>query len=128
MNMQSKEDGAKHMNSSSFEQGEIVVAPIPFSSQFSAKIRPALVISKEEYNNKSEDIILLKVTSKGKDYPFDIELKEKDLSSGKLKYESVIQADFPVVIEKRSVSQNIGKISVQKLKEIKQKIKELYKL
>jgi mRNA interferase MazF len=116
------------MNSLSFEQGEIVVAPIPFSSQVSAKIRPALVISKKEYNNKSEDIIVLKITSKGKDYPFDVELAEKDLDSGKLKYESVIQVDFPVVIEKRSVSQGIGKVSSQKLKEAKQKIKELYEL
>jgi len=116
------------MNCSSFEQGEIVVAPIPFSSQFSAKIRPALIISKKEYNSKTGDIIVLKITSKGKDYPFDIELKEKDLTAGKLTYESVIQADFPVVIEKRSVAQSIGKISNQKLKEVKQKIKELYGL
>ena len=71
---------------------------------------------------------MLKITSKGNDYPFDVELKEKDLSSGKLKHESVIQADFPVVIEKRSVSEKIGKISSQKLKEVKQKIKELYEL
>jgi len=116
------------MNSLSFEQGEIVIAPIPFSNQFSAKIRPALVISKKDYNNKSEDIIVLKITSKGKNYPFDIELKEKDLTVGKLTYESVIQADFPVVIEKKSIVQSIGKISKQKLKEVKQKIKELYGL
>ncbi len=116
------------MSSSSFEQGEIVVAPIPFSSQFSAKIRPALVISKEKYNNKSEDVIVLKVTSKGKDYPFDVGLSAKDFSAGKLKHESVIQADFPVVIEKRSISQKIGKVSSKKLKEVKQKLKELYEL
>lgn len=116
------------MNSSSFEQGEIVVVPIPFSSQFSAKIRPALVISKKEYNNKSEDVIVLKITSKGKNYPFDIELREKDLSSGKLKHESVIQADFPVVVKKKSASQKIGRISNPKLKEVKQKLKELYEI
>jgi len=118
----------KHMNSLSFEQGKIIVAPIPFSNQFSAKIRPALVISKKEYNDKTEDIIVLKITSKGKDYPFDIQLKEKDLTDGKLTQESVIQTDFPVVIEKRSISQSIGKISKEKLKEVKQKIKELYEL
>ncbi len=116
------------MNSSSFEQGEIVVAPIPFSTFLAGKIRPALVLSRKEYNNKSEDIIVLKVTSKGKDYPFDVVLKEKDLSSGKLKHESVIQADFPVMVEKTSVKERVGKISNQKLKEIKQKLKELYQL
>ena len=116
------------MNYSNFEQGEIIVAPIPFSSQFSAKIRPALIISKKEYNNKTEDIIVLKITSKGQSYPFDVELKENDLSEGKLTYESVIQTDFPVVIDKRGITQSIGKISNQKLKEVKQKIKGLYEL
>ncbi|MDO8538408.1 MAG: type II toxin-antitoxin system PemK/MazF family toxin [archaeon] len=116
------------MNSSNFEQGEIVVAPIPFSNNISAKIRPALVISTKEYNKKSDDIIVLKITSKSKDYPFDVQLLEKDFSSGKLKQESVIQADFPVVIEKQSINQSLGKISDKKLLEVKQRIRELYQL
>ena len=116
------------MNYSSFEQGQIVVAPIPFSSQIVGKIRPALVISNSEHNSKSDDIIVLKITSKGKDYPFDVLLKEKDCEEGKLKEESVIQADFPVVIEKTSITQKVGKISTPKLQEVKQKIRQLYLL
>jgi mRNA interferase MazF len=116
------------MNSSSFEQGQIIVAPIPFADYMAGKIRPALVISKKEYNEKSEDLIVLKITSKEKSYPFDVKLGEADLATGKLKQESVIQADFPVVIEKKSITQNIGKISDKKLAEVKQKLKELYEL
>ena len=126
--MRLKEVGVRRMNSLSFEQGEIVVAPIPFASQVSAKIRPALVISTIDYNKTTDDIIVLKITSKAKDYPFDVELLEKDIDSGKLKQESVIQVDFPVVIEKRTISQSIGKISSKKLLEVKQKIKEFYQL
>ncbi|MFH1588206.1 MAG: type II toxin-antitoxin system PemK/MazF family toxin [Candidatus Diapherotrites archaeon] len=116
------------MSSSSFEQGEIVIAPIPFSNLIEAKIRPALIISNREYNKSSEDIIVLKITSKVKDYPFDIELNEKDISEGTLKEESVIQTDFPVVIEKRSIAKPVGKITKQKLNEVKEKIKELYSI
>jgi mRNA interferase MazF len=116
------------MSSSNFEQGEIITAPIPFSNQVEVKLRPALVISPKKYNNKSEDIIVLKITSKGKDYPYDINLYKKDLKKGELYSESVIQVDFPVVIEIQSVVTSIGKISENKLLEVKQKLSELYEL
>jgi len=116
------------MNSLSFEQGEIITAPILFSSQIGAKPRPALILSSKRYNQASDDIVVLKITSKGKDYPFDVQLTDKDMAEGELKYESVIQADFPVVIEKQIIMQKIGKIKEQKLGEVKQKLKELFNL
>jgi len=116
------------MNSSNFDQGEIIVAPIPFSNLVQVKLRPALIISPKKYNNKSEDVIVLKITSKGNEYPFDINLYTKDLEVGELNLESVIQADFPVVIEKQSIVKSIAKINSKKLGEVKQKICELYEL
>ncbi|HNV01571.1 MAG TPA: type II toxin-antitoxin system PemK/MazF family toxin [archaeon] len=116
------------MSSSNFNQGEIIIAPIPFSNLVQAKLRPALVISSKKYNNKSEDIIVLKITSKGNEYPFDIALKTKDLDLGELNSESIIQADFPVVLEKQSIIKSIAKINQKKLEEVKQKICELYEL
>ena len=116
------------MSSLNFEQGDIVVAPIPFSNLVQAKIRPVLVISGEKFNSSSEDLIVLKITSKEKNYPFDVLLKAVDLSKGKLTQESTIMADFPIVIEKISAQQIIGKITPNKLNEVKQKLIELYEL
>jgi len=116
------------MNSLTFEQGDIVVAPIPFSNLVQAKIRPVLVISGKKFNSASEDLIVLKITSKEKNYPFDVPLNAIDLSKGKLTQESTIMADFPIVIEKTSAQQVIGKITTQKLSEVKKKIIELYEL
>ena len=115
-------------NYSNFEQGEIITAPIPFSNLIEVKLRPALIISPKKYNNKSDDIIILKITSKGKDYPYDINLYADDIEDGELHAESVIQADFPVVIETQQIVKRIGKISKEKLKEVKNKICELYEL
>lgn len=120
--------GVRRMNSSSFEQGQIIVAPIPFAGNASSKIRPALVVSRRSYNAASEDIVVLKVTTKVKDYPFDVLLMQSDLKLGSLKEESVIQADFPVVIEKLCILKIIGEISGGKLSEVKKKIRELYGL
>lgn len=72
--------------------------------------------------------MILKITSKGGAYPFDVAITPNDLELGQLKYESIIQTDFPVVIEKRSVVQTIGKLSSEKLTRVKQKIREFYEL
>ena len=111
----------------SFEQGDIVVADIVFSSQIGAKQRPAIVMSSTAYNRRSADIVVFKVTSKGKGHPFDVPLAQQGLEEGTLKVESAIQADFPVVIETES-AKRIAKAKPQTVTAVKQKIAELFAL
>ena len=113
---------------SSFEQGEIVAADIIYSQQVGFKRRPVLVISNSGYNKQSEDLIVLSISSTQPKAKYDIGLTNKGLVAGELRTESKILADFPTTIEKNLISQKIGKISKQKLQEVKQKIKELYEL
>ncbi|MCX6801851.1 MAG: type II toxin-antitoxin system PemK/MazF family toxin [Candidatus Diapherotrites archaeon] len=115
-------------NSSSFEQGNIVVADILYSQQVGCKRRPVLIISNSDFNRQSADIIVLSISSTPARAKYDVELENKDLEKGELRTESKILADFPTTIEKAVVSQEIGKISKQKLNEVKQKLKELYEL
>ncbi len=125
-------DGQKkektRMNSSNFEQGDLVVANLIFSEQIGAKRRPALVISNSKFNRESDDLILLKITSQGSKTKYDVLLTSKDLEKGRLKTESHIMVDNPVTTYKKLIETKIGKISKQKLKEVKGKIKELYEL
>ena len=115
-------------NSLIFEPGDIVIANLLFSEQIGAKTRPALVVSNSAYNQKSEDIILLKITSHGNKTYFDVPLSPHDLVEGYLKMESQIMVDNPVTTYKKLILQKTGKISKQKLLEVKQKLKELYEL
>lgn len=125
-------DGQKkekmRMSSLSFEQGDLVVADLMFSEQIGSKRRPALVVSNSKFNKESDDLILLKITSKGSKTRYDVPLASKDLEKGKLKTESQIMVDSPVTTYKKLIESKIGKISNHKLKEVKQKIKELYEL
>ncbi|MBT4870462.1 MAG: type II toxin-antitoxin system PemK/MazF family toxin [Candidatus Diapherotrites archaeon] len=116
------------MNSSNFEQGDIVVAQVLFSEQIGLKTRPALVISNTKYNKKSEDIILLKITSQSKRTTYDINLNNKDLENGELTKPSMIMIDNPVTTYRGMISTKIGKITNTKLKEVKKKLSELYEL
>jgi len=46
-----------------YKQGDILLIPIPFSDLSSNKKRPVLVLSNNDYNNKTEDIIVAAITS-----------------------------------------------------------------
>ena len=111
----------------SFEQGDIVAAEILFSNQVGAKLRPALVMSTTGYNSRSPDVVVFKITSKGKGHPFDVPLLQNDLLEGALKTESVVQADFPVVIERES-ARRIGRAKPELVKAVKRKIAELFSI
>jgi mRNA interferase MazF len=116
------------MNSLSFEQGDIVIAQLLFSEQIGLKIRPALVISNTHYNEKNDDIVLLKITSAEKKTKYDLALTEKDMQTGKLKAESTIMVDNPVTTYKGMIQTKAGKITKEKLNQVKEKITELYEI
>ncbi len=115
-------------SSSSFEQGDIAVADIVYSQQFGFKRRPVLVISNTNYNKTSLDLIVVSISSTPPKSKYDLKLDNSDLVEGELRTESKIIVDFPTTIEKTLALQKIGKISARKLKELKQKLSELYEL
>lgn len=43
--------------------GDIVLVPFPYTDQSAAKRRPAVVISKQGYNSRHPDVIVMPVTS-----------------------------------------------------------------
>lgn len=47
----------------SFEFGDIVLIPFPFSDQTTHKQRPAVVVSSAAYDRERPDIVLLAITS-----------------------------------------------------------------
>jgi len=47
----------------SYEFGDIVLVPFPFTDQTAAKRRPAVVVSSAVYHHERPDIILMAVTS-----------------------------------------------------------------
>lgn len=46
-----------------YEFGEIVLVRFPFTNQAASKQRPAVVVSREEYNYAGPDLVLMAITS-----------------------------------------------------------------
>jgi len=45
------------------EKGDLILVPFPFSDQSGRKVRPVIVISNNNFNKHSEDLIVVGVTS-----------------------------------------------------------------
>jgi mRNA interferase MazF len=50
-------------NTTSFEFGDVVLVPFPFTDQSTTKKRPAVVVSSDAYHRQRPDIILMAITS-----------------------------------------------------------------
>ena len=114
------------INYSNFSQGDLIIVEMHFSNQEESKLRPALVISSNDHNQHSEDIIVLKISSKARLRPFSVPLTQRDLSTGQLLLESVVLADFPVVILKTKVIKKIGVVNPKIISQVKEKLKLVF--
>lgn len=86
------------------EQQAIVWVDVPYSNLGESKIRPAVVISNNDYNSKSSDVIICAITSNLQKTPYSILISQKDLSYGSLPIQSKIKADKIMQIEKNKIS------------------------
>ncbi|WP_456424001.1 type II toxin-antitoxin system PemK/MazF family toxin, partial [Thermococcus sp.] len=57
-----------------FNQGDIVLLELPFTDYLGSKLRPVLVVSSDELNSISNDLVVLKITSKPHFKDFQVEL------------------------------------------------------
>ena len=64
-----------------FDQGEIVLLPVPFTDLTSSRRRPAIVISSDQYNRATQDIVVVAMTSNLTSTPYSFVISSADLVS-----------------------------------------------
>lgn len=106
-------------------QREIILLSFPFSDLRTSKVRPAIVISNNEYNNKSNDMIVVPLTTnlQSKDYSFVI--TNSDLDRGRLIKDSSVGVDRILSVDKNLVRLVIGRVNKRVQSRIKKMISEL---
>ena len=109
------------------EQGDMLLVPFPFSDQSGRKVRPIIVLSNDKFNEYSQDIIAIGITSNISKDKYTLDLDNKDLKEGKLitrcaiKVENILRLDRGLIIKK------IGKIKKEKLDKIINILNEIIK-
>lgn len=103
----------------SFECGDVVLVPFPFTDQSASKKRPAVVISSEAYNNERPDLIIMAITSQFKPAPMIGEVVIQHWQAAGLLKPSVIK---PVIttIEKLLVIQIMGRLEDEDLRGLRE--------
>lgn len=106
-----------------FVRGEIVVTPFPFSDLSSSIKRPALVLT----DLPGEDLIVCQITTKEHQDNFQVKLSESDLKSGSLKVNSFIRTSKLLTIRKSIILYKLGSINKEKIKEVMNKISQIFR-
>jgi len=109
----------------SYEQGDIILIPFPFTDLSKSKKRPVLVLSKQSYNKKTQDFILCGITSNLKNRDNSVLIEKKDLDTGILPKKSIIKANKIFNLKQSLAIKKIGKVKNNIVKEVKE---ELFKL
>ena len=93
----------------SFDFGDIVLVPFPFTDQTTTKKRPAVVVSSSEYQRCRPDVVLMAVTSQARPSPLYGDLVITEWEQARLLKPSVIK---PVVatVHKKLVLKRLGRL------------------
>ncbi|MAG02819.1 MazF family transcriptional regulator [Candidatus Pacearchaeota archaeon] len=107
-------------------QKEIVLLPFPFSNLEGTRVRPALVVSNDELNKKSEDCIIVPLTTVIKEELYSVVINQEDLSSGRLLKSSRIRTDKIFSVKKDLVTMKIGVVNDDVLEKVKKEIQNMF--
>ncbi|MDP1729372.1 MAG: type II toxin-antitoxin system PemK/MazF family toxin [archaeon] len=100
------------------KQRELLLVPFPFSDQSGRKVRPVIVISNDEFNEDSEDVLVVGVTSNILKNKYTINLTNENLDEGKLITNCCIKIENILKLDKELIIKNIGKINLITFKKI----------
>jgi mRNA interferase MazF len=112
-------------NALKLSQRDIVLIPFPFSDLSGDKVRPALVISNDEYQAAYRDAVVLALTSNLSASDYKVFVESPDLETGRLPVKSAIRVDKPSSISQSKVLKIQAKITSAKFEAVKAAIVKL---
>jgi mRNA interferase MazF len=90
-----------------FEFGDVVLVPFPFTSQAGTKQRPGVVVSNVAYNSTKPDLVLMAITSQFRPSPVLGELWLTQWQQAGLLKPSAVKPVF-ATLEQRLVIRRLG--------------------
>ncbi len=107
------------------EQGDILLIPIPFTDLSSQKRRPVIVISNNGYNEKTEDIVVVAMTSNPVPADYSFTITSSDLEKGTLNRPSKVRVDKIYTLSQSIVVKTFGQVNGATLERIRQTLQDL---
>ena len=109
------------------KQKDILLVKFPFTDFREFKKRPVIVISNDEYNSKTLDLVVCAITSNLSYKDYSVLISNNDLDSGYLLKESLIKTSHIATISKQIVIRKIASVNYEKFEGVKESLKSLFK-
>ena len=105
------------------QRGDVVMVDFPYSDRTGSKVRPAVVLQSDRWNNALEDIILAPVTSSGKrrvnaDTQLLIAVSSPTNSGTGLRMDSIVQCENLITYDQALIVRKIGELSAEQMASI----------
>ena len=110
-----------------YKRGDIILVPFPFSNQSTTKKRPAVIISSDNYNDLSSDVVIMAITSQIRHINNIGERKLKNWEAEGLLKPSAIKSAVST-LEQKLIIRKLGVLSADDSDAMDSALKELLKL
>ncbi len=108
-----------------YEQGDIVLIPVPFTDLSSQRRRPVIVISNSSYNQKTTDIVVVAMTSNPVEVDYSFTISSSDLVQGQLNRPGKVRVDKIYTLSQSIVINKFGQVNLNVLKRIRSLLQDL---
>jgi len=110
-----------------YNRGDVILIPFPFSDQTASKRRPAIVVSSDNYNRVSQDIVIMAIAGQITTHIGVGELLIEDRQGAGLLKPPVVKSAVST-IEQGLVIKRLGRFSSRDLSTLEKSLKELFDL
>jgi mRNA interferase MazF len=107
------------------EQGDIILIPIPFTDLSSQRRRPVIIISNDAYNRKTDDIIVVAMTSNPAETEYSFMITSSDLEQGTLNRPGKVRVDKIYTLSQSIVVKTFGRVNEAVLNRIRRTLQTL---
>jgi mRNA interferase MazF len=107
------------------KQGEIVLIPVPFTNLSSEKRRPVIIISNDEYNQMTADMVVVAMTSTPSVGQYNFTITSADLTQGKLNRPGTVRVDKIYTLDQSLIVRTFGQVNSQILTRIQTTLRRL---
>lgn len=107
------------------KQGDILLIPIPFSDLSSQKRRPVIVISNNQYNGKTGDVVVVAMTSKPQVTDYSFSITSSDLVKGALNRPGRVRVDKIYTLSQAIVAKTFGRVDGPTLDRVRRNLEDL---
>ena len=105
-----------------YEPGDLVLVPFPFTDLTGSKRRPVLVLSSRAFNARTQDFIVCGVTSDLSNAAHSVLIDAKDLAKGRLPAPSRIKVTKIATLLQSLALRTVGRVKPEVLARVRKEL------